>query len=115
MHYRGFFRATMLEIAPGVYVSPRMSKAVRERVWDVIREWHGTLRSGAIVMLWRDKTKPGHIAIETLGEPSEGDVRSRRTSSWPPRCKNRFEHCLKFGIFRSSRLFDNVNDAVVTW
>ncbi len=69
MRYRGFLGSTMLEIAPGVYVSPRMSKAVRERVWDVIREWHGTLGSGAIVMLWRDKTKPGHIAIETLGEP----------------------------------------------
>ena len=69
MRYRGFLGSAMLEIAPGVYISPRMSKAVRERVWDVLRDWHAALGSGAIVMVWRDKTQPGHIAIETLGTP----------------------------------------------
>jgi len=33
MRYRGFLGSTMLELAPGVYASPRMSQAVRERVW----------------------------------------------------------------------------------
>ena len=69
MRYRGFLGSAMLEIAPGVYVSPRMSKAVRERVWNVLCDWHGTLGAGAIVMVSRDKTKPGQIAIETLGMP----------------------------------------------
>lgn len=35
--YRGFLTSTMLEIAPGVYVAPRLSKGVRERVWAVAR------------------------------------------------------------------------------
>lgn len=33
--YRGFLTSVMLEIAPGVYVSPQMSQGVRERVWSV--------------------------------------------------------------------------------
>ncbi|MBT3072118.1 type I-E CRISPR-associated endoribonuclease Cas2e [Rhodomicrobium sp. Az07] len=69
MRYRGFLGSAMLEIAPGVYLSPRMSKGVRERVWGVLHDWHGSLGSGAIVMVWRDKSKPGDIAIETLGTP----------------------------------------------
>ena len=45
--YRGFLGSTTLELAPGVYASPRMSKAVRERVWDVMHDWHATLGTGA--------------------------------------------------------------------
>ena len=48
--YRGFLASTMLEIAPGVYTSPRMTGGIRERVWDVLTRWHLESGQGAIVM-----------------------------------------------------------------
>ncbi len=69
--YRGFLTSVMLEIAPGVYASPDLSAAVRERVWAVLSSWWNTLQRGAIVMVWRDKKASGHLRIETLGEPSK--------------------------------------------
>ena len=68
MRYRGFIGSVMLEIAPGVYVGPRLSKAVRERVWDVLSDWHATLRNGSVVMTWRDTSAPGGVRVLTLGE-----------------------------------------------
>ena len=69
--YRGFLTSIMLEIAPGVYASPDLSAAVRERLWTVLSSWWKTLRRGAIVMVWRDKKASGNLRIETLGEPSK--------------------------------------------
>jgi len=66
--YRGFLTSVMLEIAPGVYVSPRMSAAVRKRVWEVMAEWWHALGRGAIVMVWRELEAPGELRIEALGE-----------------------------------------------
>ena len=66
--YRGFLASVMLEIAPGVYVSPRMSGAVRQRVWAVLADWWHALGCGAIVMVWREVAAPGELRIETLGE-----------------------------------------------
>ncbi len=71
MRYRGFIGSAMLEIAPGVYVGTKLSKAVRERVWTVLADWHAQLRSGSVVMTWRDSTAPGGIRILTLGEPAK--------------------------------------------
>ena len=51
--YRGFLASAMLEIAPGVYTAPRMSKGVRERVWAVLADWFGALGGGSIVMTWQ--------------------------------------------------------------
>lgn len=67
--YRGFLTSVMLEIAPGVYVSPRMSQGVRERVWLVLTDWWEALGRGSVVMVWRDRSAAGHLRIETLGEP----------------------------------------------
>lgn len=67
--YRGFLTSVMLEVAPGVYVAPDLSAAVRERVWSVLESWWLTLRRGALVMIWRDRTASGNLSIETLGEP----------------------------------------------
>ncbi|WP_460034964.1 type I-E CRISPR-associated endoribonuclease Cas2e [Methylothermus subterraneus] len=36
---RGFLASTMLELAPGVYSAPRLSPAVRARIWAVLEEW----------------------------------------------------------------------------
>ena len=69
MRYRGFIGSVMLEVSPGVYVGPRLSKAVRERVWDVLVGWHASLQSGSVVMTWRETTAPGGIRVLTLGEP----------------------------------------------
>ena len=67
--YRGFLTSVMLEVAPGVYVSPDLSAGVRMRVWDVLGDWWMTLRTGSIVMVWRDVHATGNLRIETLGEP----------------------------------------------
>ena len=67
--YRGFLASVMLEVAPGVYVAPDLSAAVRTRVWSVLSGWWDALRSGTIVMIWRDTQAVGHLRIETLGEP----------------------------------------------
>ena len=68
--FRGFLASAMLEIAPGVYTQPRMSKAVRERVWAVLADWHGSLGGGSIVMTWRDASEPCGQGISTLGLPA---------------------------------------------
>jgi len=67
--YRGFLHSVMLEIAPGVYTSPRMTKGVRERVWDVLTDWHGHLNRGSIIMTWRDAKAAGGQGLLYLGEP----------------------------------------------
>ena len=67
--YRGFLASAMLEIAPGVYVSPDMSKGVRSRIWGVLKDWYLTLGRGSIVMVWRDGTKSGGLDLHHLGIP----------------------------------------------
>ena len=67
--YRGFLGSAMLELAPGVYAQPRMSAAVRARVWDVIAAWHGRLGSGSIVMCWAEPAAAGGLGLSTLGQP----------------------------------------------
>ncbi len=67
--FRGFLASCMLEIAPGVYTSPGMTRAVRERVWDVLCDWHSHESTGCIVMTWPDASAPGEQAVLLLGEP----------------------------------------------
>lgn len=68
--YRGFLASCMLELAPGVYTSPRMTEAVRERVWAVCCEWAQVLPDdGGVLMTWRDKHMPSGQAVRALGWP----------------------------------------------
>ena len=67
--YRGFLTSIMLEVAPGVYVSPNLSAGVRIRLWDVLSDWWATLGSGSIVLVWVDKKATGSLRIATLGDP----------------------------------------------
>ena len=67
--YRGFLTSVMLEVAPGVYVAPDLSPSVRKRIWDVLSAWWSALRTGSIVLLWRDTTAVGNLRIQMLGEP----------------------------------------------
>jgi CRISPR-associated endoribonuclease Cas2 subtype I-E len=59
----------MPEIAPGVYVAPELSKAVRQRIQTVLTDWWGKLPGGSIVMGWKDDSAPGRLGIVTLGLP----------------------------------------------
>ncbi len=59
----------MLEIAPGVYTAPRMTKGIRERVWSVLENWFAELRTGSIVMTWYENGHMGGQGVLTLGIP----------------------------------------------
>lgn len=66
--YRGFLASCMLEIAPGVYTSPRMSDGVRDRVWEVCLEWSGALPSdGGILLTWRHAGEPSGQGLRIIG------------------------------------------------
>lgn len=65
---RGFLASTMLEIASGVYTSPNMTAAVRDRVWAVLQKWGVGTRGDGVVMTWPDAARPGGQEILTLGE-----------------------------------------------
>lgn len=67
--FRGFLASCMCEIAPGIYTAPRMTQAVRERVWGVVEEWFQPFAEAAIVMTWPDTTIPGGQRVLTLGTP----------------------------------------------
>jgi CRISPR-associated protein Cas2 len=69
--FRGFLASLMLEVAPCTYVSPRMSKGVRERVWSVMTQWHAAEPNGNIVMIWREREATGGIGLAHLGTPAK--------------------------------------------
>lgn len=85
--FHGFLTSVMLEVAPNVFVSPRMNKGVRERVWSVISDWHAHEARGSVVMIWRDLNETGGIGLAHLGTPSrelveyDGMWLTRRTKS----------------------------------
>jgi len=66
---RGFLASAMLELAPGVYSAPRISPAVRERVWTVLSDWFHNERDASIIMIWQERDIPGGQAVRTLGSP----------------------------------------------
>ena len=68
--FHGFLSSVMLEVAPNVFVSPRMSPRVRERVWGTLSDWYGHERQGSAVMVWRDVKGIGGVGIAHLGVPS---------------------------------------------
>jgi len=69
--FRGFLGSVMLEVAPCTYVSPRMSKGVRERIWRVMTEWHAAEPRGSIVMIWREREETGGVGLAHLGTPAK--------------------------------------------
>jgi CRISPR-associated protein Cas2 len=66
---RGFLASSMLELAAGVYSAPRLSVAVRERIWAVLRDWWPYEKDASIIMVWAEKSIPGGQAVNTLGIP----------------------------------------------
>jgi CRISPR-associated protein Cas2 len=75
--FHGFLAPVMLEVLVILFVSPRMSKAVRERTWAVLEDWHGHDPRGTIVMVWRDLNAIGGIGLAHLGTPPRGVSRVR--------------------------------------
>jgi len=70
--FRGFLASCMLEIAPGVYTSPKMSRAVRERVWAVLIEWAEALpQDGGVLMTFRDASSLSGQVVLVLGWPKK--------------------------------------------
>lgn len=67
--YRGFLASVMPELAPGVYVAPELSAAVRERIWAVMEEWWEHAPGAAVLMAYPDRGAPGRLAVRTLGTP----------------------------------------------
>lgn len=67
--FHGFLASVMLEVAPCVFVAPRMNKAVRERTWGVVSDWHSQEPRGSLVMVWRDLNEVGGIGLSHLGTP----------------------------------------------
>lgn len=72
--YRGFLGSAMLELSAGVYAHPRMNPAVRQRIWDVLIDWHGQLHGGSIIMTWADSQANGGFGMKSLGEPARDIV-----------------------------------------
>ena len=68
LRYRGFLASIMLEIAPGTYVSPRLSPKARDVVWDTVSGWHQILKRGSITMVWRDTSAIGNVSLKILGD-----------------------------------------------
>ena len=66
---RGFLASSMLEVGPGIYISPRQSPAVRKRIWAVLGEWFSAEADASIVLLWQDNSIPGGLKIKCLGLP----------------------------------------------
>ncbi|ADZ71269.1 Cas2: CRISPR-associated protein Cas2 [Polymorphum gilvum SL003B-26A1] len=67
--YRGFLASVMPEVAPGVYVMPKLSKGVRERIWTVLSDWWDAMPGGSILMSWKDESAPGGLGLQALGLP----------------------------------------------
>jgi CRISPR-associated protein Cas2 len=67
--FHGFLTSVMLEVSPNLFVSPRMSPGVRERVWQVMCDWHGHESRGSLVMVWRDLNATGGVGVANLGTP----------------------------------------------
>lgn len=66
---RGFLASSMIELAAGVYTAPRMSAAVRDRVWQVVNGWWLYEREASVLMVWQDQSMPGGQSVRVLGEP----------------------------------------------
>jgi CRISPR-associated protein Cas2 len=67
--YRGFLASVMPELAPGVYVSPDITRGVRDRVWAVAEAWWNDAPGGSIVMAYPEKSAPGRLEVRVLGLP----------------------------------------------
>ena len=70
--FNGFLASCMLEIGPGVYVAPFLSKGVRDRIWDVMLAWSELIPDeGGIALVWREQDAPSGLGMRVLGWPKK--------------------------------------------
>lgn len=69
LRFRGFIASVMVEVAPGVYISPALSSGARARIWEIMRMWHDELRNGSITLIWKDSSQKHGIGLKQLGVP----------------------------------------------
>lgn len=70
--FNGFISSCMHELAPGVYVAPRLKKSVRERLWQVMMEWSELIPDdGGVVLFWRSRKAPSGLGVRVLGWPKK--------------------------------------------
>ena len=70
--FNGFINSCMHEIAPGVYVAPRMKKSVRERLWKVMMDWSELIsEDGGVVLFWRSRKAPSGLGVRVIGWPKK--------------------------------------------
>lgn len=68
--FHGFLASCLLEVAPGVYATPRLRKAVRERLWTVMSKWISEIpEDGGLLLVYPDKSAPSRIGMVSLGWP----------------------------------------------
>ena len=88
--FRGFLASCMLELVPGVYTTPTMTPAVRDRVWRVLSDWWDQLGGSCIVMTWTDRHLAGGQGLRILGAPPvelfdhDGLFLARKPALTPP-------------------------------
>lgn len=70
--FHGFLKSCMHEVAPGVYVIPKMKESVRERIWRIMLSWNELIpEDGGIIMLWQNKMAPSGMGSRVLGWPKK--------------------------------------------
>ncbi len=70
--FGGFLGSCMQEIAPGVYAAPRLKKAVRERIWNVMMDWAELIPpDGGVILFWKSRNAPSGMGIRLLGWPKK--------------------------------------------
>lgn len=67
--FRGFLASCMLEVAPGIYTSPKMTTAVRKRIWDVLCDWSVEYEQAGFLLTWPDQNEPGGQGLRIIGAP----------------------------------------------
>lgn len=67
--FRGFLASCLLEVSPGVYTHPKLSRSVRERVWAVLEGWFAVVDDASIVMIHADGGEDTGQGVRVLGEP----------------------------------------------
>ncbi|MFB6262622.1 MAG: type I-E CRISPR-associated endoribonuclease Cas2e [Bradymonadaceae bacterium] len=70
--FHGFLASAMIEVAPGVYVAPRLKKSVRKRVWETLLEWDDFLpEDGGVALFWKSRSAPSGLGMRLLGWPKK--------------------------------------------
>jgi len=70
--FSGFLASCMVEIAPSVFVAPRLSKNVRERIWEVALNWSPLIPAdGGFFMLWNDPRSASGFDMNIIGWPKK--------------------------------------------